>query len=340
MLRSYGLPINYHILLLANKHQGGLGAMSRMWGSALDHVVEVEVVTADGKIQRASEKENVDLFFALRGAGASFGVITEFVLKTHPEPGSVVEYSYHFSFGRQKEMAKVWRSWQSLIADPDMDKRFSTLFIAQTLGALITGTFYGTEEEFKKTGIPDKMPTGGRLEVNVTNWLGGLAHEAETAALSLSEVPTPFYSKSLAFREEDTLDDDSIDALFDYIDSADIGTLLWFIIWDSTGGVINQPSTTSSYPHRDKLFFYQSYAVGIPDVSDTTRKFLEGVHKKMQQGAPGAKSAYAGYVDPAFSREEGQQLYWGDKLPELRKVKKRWDPKDVFHNPQSVDPAK
>jgi FAD/FMN-containing dehydrogenase len=42
---------------------GGLGPSSRMWGALLDHVVEVEVVTADGKIQRASDKENSDLFF-------------------------------------------------------------------------------------------------------------------------------------------------------------------------------------------------------------------------------------------------------------------------------------
>ena len=43
--------------------QGGLGPMSRMWGSCLDHIVEVEVVTADGKIQRASETQNSDLFW-------------------------------------------------------------------------------------------------------------------------------------------------------------------------------------------------------------------------------------------------------------------------------------
>ena len=52
--------------------------MSRMWGSALDHVEEVEVVTADGEIQRASYTENADLFFGLKGAGGSFGIITEF----------------------------------------------------------------------------------------------------------------------------------------------------------------------------------------------------------------------------------------------------------------------
>lgn len=315
--------------------------MSRMWGTALDHVVEVEVVTADGKVQRASQNENADLFFALRGAGASFGIITEFVVKTHPEPGSVVEYTYHFSFGRQKEMADVYRAWQALTGDPAMDKRFSSLFIAQPLGAVVTGTFYGTEEEFQKTGIPDKLPTGGKVEANVTDWLGSLAHEAEVAALALSDLPSSFYSKSLAFRKEDILDDTSIDALFDYMDKSKQGTLLWFIIWDSTGGVINEVNPNSTaYPHRDKVFMYQSYAVGIPELSDTTKKFLEGVHEHIQKGAPNAVTTYAGYVDPVYDRADAEKLYWGDKLTVLSLLKKKWDSSNIFRNPQSVTPAK
>lgn len=57
---------------------GGLGPMSRMWGSTPDHILEVEVVTAEGEVVRASKDENADLFWALRGAGPSFGIVTQF----------------------------------------------------------------------------------------------------------------------------------------------------------------------------------------------------------------------------------------------------------------------
>ena len=60
---------------------GGLGPSSRMWGAALDHVEEVEVVLANSSIVRASEKQNADVFWALKGAGASFGIITEFKVR-------------------------------------------------------------------------------------------------------------------------------------------------------------------------------------------------------------------------------------------------------------------
>ncbi|KAF1739527.1 FAD-linked oxidoreductase afoF [Beauveria bassiana] len=150
-----------------------------MWGTALDHVLEVEVVTADGKIQRASKTENADLFWSLQGAGASFGVITEFVVRTEEEPGSVVEYTYSFSFNKQSE-------------------------IAPPLGVLITGTLYGTLNEYKASGIPDKLPAAS-ANFTMMDWLGSLAHIAEKTALYLANVPAKFISRSLALREEDLL---------------------------------------------------------------------------------------------------------------------------------------
>ncbi|KAK2616563.1 hypothetical protein QQS21_000606 [Conoideocrella luteorostrata] len=318
---------------------GGIGPSSRMWGTLLDHVLEVEVVTADGEIRMANEKENSDLFWALRGAGASFGIITKFTVRTQPEPGNVVEYTYGFSFGKQLDMAPVYESWQKLANDPKLDERFSTLFIAQPLGAIITGTFFGTREEYNATGIPQKLPGGGNLSLQVMDWLGSLAHIAETTALGLTDIAIQFYSKSLALRQQDALSHDTINKLFNYTGSTDPGTLIWTIIFDSEGGAINKvPVDSTAYPHRDKLLMYQSYVVGLP-LTDKTKKFAEGIHDIIQQGSPNANTRYAGYVDPELGRSEAQQTYWGDRLPKLRQVKAKWDPKSVFYNPQSVDPA-
>ncbi|KAL7943359.1 hypothetical protein V8C42DRAFT_328846 [Trichoderma barbatum] len=317
---------------------GGLGPMSRMWGAALDHVLEVEVVTADGEILRANENQHEDLFWAIRGAGASFGIVTEFVFKTHPEPGSVVEYTYSFSFGRQKDMAPVFEKWQELVYDPHLDRRFSTLFIAEPLGALITGTFYGTQEEFDKTGIKDRIPVGGDVKLALVDWMGSLAHIAETTALYLSDLSTPFVSKSLAFNREDKMSKDSINKLFSYMDSVDPGTLLWFIIFNSEGGAMaDTPYDATAYPHRDAIMMYQSYAIGIPFLIPPTRDFVSGVHQRIQSASPAANTTYAGYVDVSLSQADAQWLYWGDKVPRLQEIKQRYDANNLFRNPQSVD---
>jgi len=83
---------------------GGLGPSSRMWGAALDHVEEVEVVLANSSIVRASEKQNADVFWALKGAGASFGIITEFKVRfSSPRaPHVLTEYRSAPSPNREK----------------------------------------------------------------------------------------------------------------------------------------------------------------------------------------------------------------------------------------------
>ena len=62
---------------------GGFGYLSRRFGWTVDDLVEVEIVTADGTVQRASRTENEQLFWALRGGGGNFGVVTEFVYRLH-----------------------------------------------------------------------------------------------------------------------------------------------------------------------------------------------------------------------------------------------------------------
>ncbi|KAL9942301.1 hypothetical protein ACHAQF_009075 [Verticillium nonalfalfae] len=277
---------------------GGLGPSSRMWGSCLDHVVEVEVVTADGKIQRASEDENSDLFFALKGAGASFGIITEFVMRTNQEPGDVVEYTFSLTFSRHRDLSPVFEAWQNLISDPDLDRRFGSEFVMHELGAIITGTFFGTEAEFEATGIPDRIPTG-KKSVVVNDWLGSVAQQAQDAALWLSDLSTAFTAKSLAFTKDQLLSSESIKDLMDYIDDANRGTLIWFLIFDVTGGRINDvPMNATAYRHRDKVMFCQGYGIGIPTLNGRTREFIEGINSLIRSSVATNLSTYAGRGAP------------------------------------------
>ncbi|POS68663.1 FAD binding domain-containing protein [Diaporthe helianthi] len=317
---------------------GGLGPMSRMWGPALDHIVEVEVVTANGTIVRANEDENNDLFLALRGAGASFGVITEFVMRTHPEPGNVIQYTFDITIAdNPARLTDVYMQWQTLVLDPSLDRRFGTELITWLGGIIITGTFYGTEDEFQETGITQRLPGNGTIEV--ADWLGSLAALAEKETLYLATVSSNFYAKSLGFRREDALSKESAIDLFEYAQGLDKGTLLWFIIFDAAGGAVaDVPSNATAYAHRDKYMFYQSYAVDLLDLSDTTVTFLNDFHEELVGMLPNntmTRGTYPGYVDLNISGIP-QKQYWGENLSRLERIKSAWDPKDIFHNPQSV----
>ncbi|KAI1117036.1 hypothetical protein F5Y14DRAFT_14876 [Nemania sp. NC0429] len=316
---------------------GGLGPSSRMWGSCLDHVLEVEVVIADGSIVHASATENPDLFFALKGAGAGFGIVTKFIMRTEPEPGSVVQYSFSITFSKHADMVPVFKQWQDLVADPTLDRRFGTEFVAYELGAVITATFYGTEAEWKATGIPERIPRG-KVSVVIDDWLGVIAQEAENAALVLSDLHTAFTVKSLAFTAEETLSEDTITRVMRYLDDIDRGTLLWFLIFDATGGAISDvPMNATAYSHRDKIMFCQGYGIGIPTLSQQTKDFLNGLISTIQGGEVQPLTTYPGYVDPGLPNP--QQSYWGPNLAFLESIKATYDPSDLFHNPQSVRPG-
>ncbi|KAK3938847.1 FAD-linked oxidoreductase sord [Diplogelasinospora grovesii] len=323
---------------------GGLGPMSRLWGSALDHIEEVEVVTADGSILRASTTQNSDLFFALRGAAAGFGIITEFVMRTHPEPPSVIQYTYNFQFSRLLEMVDFFEAWQNLIADPKLDRRLGTEFTLYPLGARVTATWYGTEAEFTKSGIMDRLPSGNdTIAINEETWFGSLLKDAQREALRLGDIPNPFYSKSLGLTRNDLLSRKDIIDLFDWVDNANKGTLAWFIIFDATGGkMTDTPTDATAYAHRDKVYFYQSYAINVLNVTSTTRAFISDFHENLLQKIPGKgpHGTYPGYIDPALGDGPAQREYWMSNLPRLEEIKAKWDPKDVFHNPQSVRPKK
>ncbi|KAF2815010.1 FAD binding oxidoreductase [Mytilinidion resinicola] len=87
---------------------GGYGHLSGRHGLTIDNLLAVQMVLADGSYATASARENADLFWAVRGAGQNFGVVTQFVFRAHPQPGACVWRYASFSPGRS------WAGWCSL----------------------------------------------------------------------------------------------------------------------------------------------------------------------------------------------------------------------------------
>jgi len=96
----------------------------------------------------------------------------------------------------------------------------------------------------------------------------------------------------------------------------------------------------TAYAHRDALFYLQTYAVDVGGLTDTTRNFVRGINNVISTAMPNdaALGTYAGYVDPELVNP--QQSYWRSNLPRLQMIKRFVDPSDLFHNPQSVRPAR
>ncbi|EPS30633.1 hypothetical protein PDE_05585 [Penicillium oxalicum 114-2] len=316
---------------------GGLGTMSRQWGMALDHIREAEVVLANGKIITASATQNPDVLFAIKGAAASFGIVTKFRLNTHPAPTQAVQYSYTLNVGTTAERAQLFADWQQFIFTKNLTRRVSSELVVFEHGILLSGTFFGTRDEWMALEKELNFPAADKgALIILTDWLGMLVSRAEDLIQQVSGgVPCSFYAKSMSFTHPIPIQ--GVESLFTYLDSAIKGTPAWFIIFDLEAGAINEiPNNATAYAHREVVMWMQSYAVNLlGPVSSETKEFLAGVNSVIAASRPDVLyGAYPGYVDPLL--ENSQQAYWGDNLPRLQKIKSEIDPLDIFHNPQSV----
>ncbi|MGQ0715953.1 MAG: FAD-binding oxidoreductase [Pseudonocardiales bacterium] len=89
---------------------GGLGYLTRRFGWTVDNLLEVEIVTADGRVRRASLEENADLFWAIRGAGANLGVVTSFTFRLHEVGPTVYGGLIAWPFERAEEILRAYRT--------------------------------------------------------------------------------------------------------------------------------------------------------------------------------------------------------------------------------------
>lgn len=311
-----------------------------MWGSALDHVAAANVVIANGSLVRVSPTQNSDLFWAVKGAGGSFGVVTDFDIITHPAPTTAISYSYTFSGRPFTKYGQRFKDWMHMISDPALSRQLASEVVFTPVGLVISGMFYGTEDEFKKLNLSSVFPDATNTQTLVFNsWAGSMGHWFEDLALQVGGgLPSNFYAKSLVFTPKDVIPDAGIDAMLSFLDSADAGSLLWFGIFDLSGGaVMDTAPDATAFSHRDALFYFQPYIVTIGKVPDKSKKFLSDWNELLSQYSPGTRNngAYAGYVDPTLG-QQGQLEYWNTNYARLQQLKQQYDSTDMFRNPQSV----
>jgi hypothetical protein len=130
---------------------GGMSPLDRLYGLALDRVVEAEVVLADGSIVTASEQDNDDLFFAIRGAAWSFGIVTKVKVKTAPALSSVG--GIWIIPGNLTANAEVYSQWQELTTGEDVPWNLASALYVYDSFLVLTADYKGPEEDFAKTGL-------------------------------------------------------------------------------------------------------------------------------------------------------------------------------------------
>ncbi|KAL8378118.1 hypothetical protein RB595_008701 [Gaeumannomyces hyphopodioides] len=342
---------------------GGFGYSSRAWGLALDSIVALDVVLANGTAVKASAAANADLFYALRGAAESFGIVTAFHLATQPAPESVVNWSVQLP----GMFASADKGARALLHVQDFARNASVVDANLGLGIYmdgetfsISGTYFGSRSRFEGAIRPELLrglgaaPSGQNTQV--VDWItsltllgggGSLAQPTEAGAYDEHDT---FLAKSLTVPEASPLTPAAARAYFQRIISsaASVGQAggSWFTIMNLYGGPGSQintvPASASAYSHRSTLWVFQNYGsmgnAGGSSFPAAIGTFLQGLGDAIKSAMPGVEfAAYSNYVDPTLSAAQAHDQYYGaSTYAKLLGLKSAFDPQSLFWNPQAI----
>jgi hypothetical protein len=327
---------------------GGYGHTSRHWGYALDTIVAADVVTANGKLIKASATENKDIFWAIRGAADSFGIVVNFYLQTQPAPESVTYFAFRYNNlfeGSKQAFVDTLLHIQDFAKNQTIiDDRISFGINLDGTNYNIGGTFFGTVDEFNTRIKPEFLRTLSMPKETIVQkyeWIPYLTLMSDKTdirePLTGYDDHDDFFAKSITVPEANGLTTKSLGAFWDVIKGGAPTT--WFTIINLYGGpgskINNKDSNFAAYSERDSLWVLQLYG---NKPGNASVPFINSLTNAIVSAEPTTDfGAYLNYVDPSLSADEAHELYYGEDLyKRLLALKKKVDPKNVFWNPQAI----
>jgi hypothetical protein len=317
---------------------GGMGRLQRKFGLTIDNVLSVDVVTADGRLVRASEDENADLFWGLRGAGANFGVATAFEYRLHPLDGTVTHGTLIHPIERAVELADVFR--EAVEAGPD------ELWLGFALGLALPAQSFPPEIAGGPIALINVLHCGsledGERDVAGLRAFGPPVVDSIEAKPYL--VPQSmndeamrwghrFYMKS-AFLPE--LSDELVARLAGHVARVPDGADGGISVWACGRAIASVPEEATAFTGRDAAFWIAAEIFwDDPTLDDGCRGWARAA---MADVLPFASTGR--YVnDVVEAGDDVVRTVYGDaKYERLVGLKRTWDPDNVFRLNQNVRP--
>jgi hypothetical protein len=314
---------------------GGIGYLTRRAGLSIDNLISADVVTADGRFLVASEKENEDLFWALRGGGGNFGVVTSFEYRLHPVR-DIYGGPLFFELEHAGDLLRFYRE-----------------FVDEAPEEL--GMFPGFQVAPPLPFIPQERH-GDTFVIMVTAWTGPVA-EGERVIKPIRDVapvvaefvgPMPYPALNSAFDAllpaglqhywkttlATELPDAAIAAHLEY--GPKVPTMNTALhIYPINGAAQRVPSDATAFAYRDATF--ATVIAGVwPDPSDNEAN-IKWVRDYYAALAPNSEEG--GYVNFQSGDDQGKiRANYRGNYDRLVDVKRKYDHGNLFHLNQNIKP--
>ena len=306
---------------------GGFGKLGRKYGLSCDNLISVEIVTAEGRLLHASASEHADLFWAIRGGGGNFGIVTTFEYRLFPVGPRLLAGSILHPFERAREAMRFYQAFASRAPDElSLDAALATSPSGERVFS-ISACYIGPIEEGERVLEPLRA-YGAPVQDQITprDYV-----DIQSAGDANFPRGRRYYWKAQFLRE---LSDPAIDVLLDSYASAPSGSLL--VLQHVGGAIARVPATETPYVNRDAL--YDCFPISIwddPEEDASRIRWARDLWDAMRPFSTGG--VYANNLG-----EEGAdrvEAAYGENYPRLLGLKNKYDPANFFRLNQNIKPG-
>jgi len=312
---------------------GGWGWLSRKHGLASDNLRSVDIVTADGKFLTASESDNSDLFWGVRGGGGNFGVVTSFQYQLHPIGPALLAGLVIHPYEKAKELLLFYREFTGEM--PDELACHAALMSAPdgTPVAALAACYNGPIEEGERVLRPLRA-----FGPPLADHIGPMPY---TEVQKMIDGPYPpgihNYWKSNFMRE---IGDEAVDVLVAHCANRPSPMCHGLIEGILGGAVSRRGQEATAFNHRDVVYSFLSFGV-TPDPAEAekcvqwAREFWEAMRPFTTEGV------YVNYLDQEVHEgaERVRAAYGPQKYQRLVALKNKYDPANLFRLNQNIKPT-
>lgn len=305
---------------------GGIGWKVRKYGLALDNLIAAELVTADGEVVRASSTDNPELFWALRGGGGNFGIVTAFEFAAHP---TTDVFHGRITFPAS-QVATVLQGWADYLRTAPEEL---------TSIATCANPFAGGPEAPVELHVvfDSDDPELAAKALDPIRRLGTVIDDdvvLTPAADVLVDGMTPPPGIQLVTRSA-FVDKEEVSDVLQIL--AEVGTSAGtpVISVRSVGGAVARVADdATAYAHRQAELMFVTTTVGPKPVLDAARPGLDAIWERL---TPHVNGAYANFLATA-TEEDVAAVYPPETYRRLAAVKTQYDPGNLFAGNHNVRP--
>jgi FAD/FMN-containing dehydrogenase len=315
---------------------GGFGWLTRKYGMTIDNLVSAEMVKADGSQVRVSDKENAELFWAIRGGGGNFGVVTRFDFKLYPVGPEIIAGLIVFPFAQARQVLMRYREFAK--SAPEEINVWAVLRKAPPL-PFLPANVHGKEVVVLAVFYSGDPTKGQKLIEPLCSF--GDAHGEHIGSQPYVQWQQAFdplltpgarnYWKSHNFTE---LSEGALDSILRF--AGELPTPQCEIFLGLIAGASNRiPPEAAAWGHRDTKFVLNVH--GRWDDSADDKRCIGWARDFFKASAPYASAgAYVNFM----TEDEADRIAaaYGSNFARLAQIKRKYDPHNIFHMNQNIKP--